>query len=838
VARGELPTGTVTLLFTDVAGSTRLLHDLGDDAYADALTEHRRLLRAAFRRNQGVEVDTQGDAFFVAFASADRAVAAAIEARASLEPTRIRVRAGIHTGTPLRTEEGYVGADVHRAARIAAAGHGGQILISASTRAHVSTDGLEFVDLGEHRLKDLAAPERIFQLGGGEFARLKSLFASNLPIPAMAFQGRAAELGTVVSALADPAVRLFTISGPGGIGKTRLALQAAAESSESFPGGLWWVALAPLRDPELALPALAEVVHVRDEEGVPLVRALAQRLTGSRTLVVLDNVEHLLPDIGEDVAALLQKADGLTVLATSRERLQLTAEHVFVLPAMSEADAELFFCERAATHAVAVERTAVLAELCERLDRLPLALQLAAARTRTFSIEQLLERLSQRLDLLRGERDLEPRQRTLRATLEWSHELLTPDEAALYRRLSVFRGGCVLAAVEDVCDADADVLEGLVDKSLIQRRDGGVEPRFWQLETIREFASERLGEAGETDELRGRHADWYRARADDADRWLRAGEPEEVAVDALEADIDNLREAVAFGLESGHVQLVREVTATLLLYWIDRGLFGEARSWLDRALALDDARDVIRRRLLSALARIAYLQGDHLTAVAASDEAGELAMELAGVTERFERIDAVADAALLNEDFAAAEALLGDALDAATESDNGVGMSATRLGLASLAMQDGRFERAADLLGENLTFVRGRGQTRCEGFTLAGFSRLALLREQAREASEYALTGAERATRISAHGLLIICLERFARGAAELGEGRRAALLLGAVDAAQAAMGIEASPEATAFRAETLSRARRELDEQQLESALAEGREYDLEAAYTLAAAN
>ena len=837
MARAKLPTGTVTLVFTDVDGSTKLLHELGDSAYADVLTEHRRLLRAAFDGNDGVEVDTQGDAFFVAFASADRALAAADEACASLEPTPVRVRVGIHTGTPLRTDEGYVGADVHRAARIAAAGHGGQILVSASTLAHVAADDFELADLGEHRLKDLAAPEHIFQLGAGDFAPLKSLFASNLPVPAMAFQGRAEELATVVGTLADPAVRLLTLTGPGGIGKTRLALQAAAESSESFPGGLWWVALAPMSEPGLALPALAEVVHVREEEGLPLVRALAQRFTGSRTLVVLDNVEHLLPGVGQDVATLLREADGLTVLATSRERLQLTAEHVFVLPEMSETDAELFFRERAAAQGAAIERSAALAELCERLDRLPLALQLAAARTRTFSVEQLLERLSQRLDLLRGERDLEPRQRTLRATLEWSHELLTPDEAALFRRLSVFRGGSTLAALEVVCDADADTLEGLVDKSLVQRREAA-EPRFWQLETIREFASERLGERGETDEIRRRHAAWFRARADDADRWLRAGEPEEVAVEALEADMGNLREAVAFGLESGDVQLVRGVTATLHLYWIDRGLLAEARAWLDRALALDAAEDVTRRRLLSALGTIAYVQGDHLTAVAASDEAGTLAMKLAGVTERYERLDAMADAALAKEDFRAAEELLGDAHQAATQSNNGVGMSATRLGLASLAMQDGRFERAADLLGENLTFVRGRGQTRCEGFTLAGFSRLALLREQAREASEYALTGAERATQISAKGLLIICLERFARGAAELGEGRRAALLLGAVDAVRTTMGMEASKEALAFRAETLERVRREFGQQELEAALAEGLGYDLDAAYRLATAD
>ena len=823
----------MTLLFTDVEGSTRLLHDLGDARYADALTEHRRLLRGSFDRHGGVEVDTQGDAFFVAFGSAGGAIAAASEARASLEATPIRIRVGIHTGTPLRTDEGYVGADVHRAARIAAAGHGGQVLVSSATVAGIEPSVAELVDLGEHRLKDLAAAERIFQLGEGDFPPLHSLSASNLPVPATPFQGRARELETVSGALADRASRLVTLTGPGGIGKTRLALQAAAESSDSFPDGLWWVGLAPLTDAALVLPAIAEVLHVREGEDVPLREALVERMTGRSLLVLLDNAEHLLPDLAAELAGLLAAAEGLTVLVTSRERLQLTAERVIVVDPLSREDGQSFFRARAAAHGVAIEESEELARLCERLDRLPLALQLAAARARTFSVEQLLDRLTGRLDLLRGELDLEPRQRTLRATMEWSHELLSADEAGLFRRLAVFSGGCTLEAAVAVCESDADVLEALADKSLVQLRVGA-EPRFWMLESIREFAMERLIETTETDDLQSRHAAWFHALAIDADTWLRAGEPEEVAVARLEADIDNLRAAVAFALESGDTQLVREVSAALFMYWVDRGSLTEARSWLERALTLDGARDLTRMRVLSSLATIAYMQGDHLAAVEASDAAGELAMELAGVGERFEELDTLADAALMREDWAVAEQLLEEALAEAEAANNGVGMSACRLGLADLAMNGNRLTRAEELLDENLPFVRSRGQTRCEGFTLLHLSRNAALQGAAAVASDHAVGGARRATQIKANRLLIACLERYAAVAPDVGAAREAALVLGATEAARAELDLAPAGNTVALRGDAVARARAELGDEALQAALFEGRSLGLSEALAL----
>jgi predicted ATPase len=582
--RAELPTGTVTFLFTDVEGSTKLLHSLGEHAYAEALADHRRLLRQACGRHGGVEVDTQGDAFFFAFGGAADALAAARESIAALEPGPIRVRIGVHTGTPLATDEGYVGVDVHRAARIAASGHGGQVLVSADTAAATGVD-VALVDLGEHRLKDLAAAERIFQLGDATFPSLSTLSASNLPVPATAFLGREQELAALVDLLADPDVQGISVVGPGGIGKTRLAVQAAAEASTGFSGGVWWVALAPLTDPGDAFVELARALGVREREGVTLDDALHARLEGRRALILLDNAEHLLPTVASVAAQLLGLSSELKVLVTTRERLQLSSEHVFAVPTLAAPDAVALFRERAAAAGIAVDATDEVEELCERLDRLPLALQLAAARLRTFSPAQLLDRLAGRLDLLRtGLRDLEPRQRTLRATLEWSHELLSAEEQRLFARLSVFAGSHTLEAAEVVCGADADVLEAIADKSLVQLRDGPTR-RFWMLESIHAFAAEQLNGA---DDLRRRHAAYFRELAEQMGDELRAGEPEEGPVSVLAAEIDNLRSSVEFGLETGDDDLVRTITSSLPMYWIVHGLYSEGRAWLDRALALGD----------------------------------------------------------------------------------------------------------------------------------------------------------------------------------------------------------------------------------------------------------
>jgi predicted ATPase/DNA-binding XRE family transcriptional regulator len=657
------------------------------------------------------------------------------------------------------------------------------------------------------------------------------VMADNFPVQPTPFVGREDDIAGVREALA--AARLVTLTGAGGIGKTRLALRAVAESSDAFPDGLWWVGLAPVSRPGEILGALAQALSLREEEGVDLERTLLARVRGRRMLIVLDNAEHLLPDVAVVVARLLAACEPLVVLATSRERLQLSAERVFAVPPLAAGDAAALLRERAAAAGVQVEPSPVLDRLCARLDRLPLALELAAARLRVFSPQQLLDRIGSRLDLLTGPRDAQPRHRTLRATIEWSHDLLTEPEQALFRRLAAFADGCTLDAAESVGQPEPGALDSLLDKSLLQRTDDLLEPRFWMLESIGGFAAERLALAGEAPALRARHAGYFRALANRMDAALRAGEPEEGPVAVLAADIGNLRAAVEFGLKTGDIQLVREITASLYMYWSVHGLYTEARQWLDRALALDDAQDRTRQRLLSALGSIAYAQGNHLEAVAASDEAASLAMELGGETERFGMLMQGASAAERKGDLEAAEPLFREALGVALAVGNGVGTSACRLNLAWLANRTGRHDEADELLAENLPFVRAKGQTRCEGYTLYGMANSAVARGRGGDCAEDALFGARRALQIGDKPLAAACLEMFAVAAAEGGDHHRAAAMLAACDAARREMGAEPDPDEQAIRGEALKL----LDQHGEAFALgtAQGRELDLPGALSLA---
>src|SRR5712692_11322533 len=453
----SLPSGTVTFLFTDVEGSTKLLHDLGAEEYSRVLAEHRRVLREAFEANQGVEVDTQGDAFFVAFPTAPGALGAAAEAIAGLAPGPIRVHMAIHTGTPHLSEDHYVGMDVHRAARIAACGHGGQVLVSASTAALLGTDGLR--DLGEHRLKDLSAPGRMYQLSDEDFPPLKSLYRTNLPIPATPFLGRLHELAEVSGLLKE--ARLLTLTGPGGTGKTRLGLQAAAEAAEGYPDGIFWVPLAPLRDPELVLVTAGQALGAKD--------GLAQHLADKSLLLLFDNFEHVV-EAAPRLSELLASCPNVHLLVTSRELLRVPGEQAYPVPPLEPEDGTELFVARARAALPSFVASDAVPELCARLENLPLALELAAARVRVLSPEQLVERLSQRLDLLKAGRGVDPRQQTLRATIEWSYELLNTEEQLLFARLAIFAGGCTLEAAEHVCEADVDTLQSLVDKSLVRVR--------------------------------------------------------------------------------------------------------------------------------------------------------------------------------------------------------------------------------------------------------------------------------------------------------------------------------------------------------------------------------
>src|SRR5439155_12049109 len=485
--RDDLPIGTVTFVFTDVEGSTRLLHELSAEPYAEALAEHRRIVRDLCAAQGGVEVDTQGDAFFFAFRSAPRAVAAAQAISDALLPGPIHLRIGLHTGAPLVTDEGYVGDDVHLAARVAASGHGGQILLSQSARELVQ--GLSLTDLGEHRLKDIEGAVSIYQLGEKAFPPLKTISDTNLPRPASSCVGRERELHEIVREL-QGGTRLLTLTGPGGSGKTRLAVEAATSLVPSYRAGVFWVGLGSLRDASLVLETIAQTLGARD--------GLEDHIDERELFLLLDNLEQVI-GAAPELSGLLRACPNLSLLCTSRELLRVQGEVEYQVPPLASAEAVTLFCERSR-----FEATAEIIELCDRLDDLPLAVELAAARTRALSPGQILERLSQRLDLLQGGRDADPRQETLRATIAWSHDLLSEEEQRLFRSLSVFAAGCTIEAAELVASADLDTLQSLSEKSLLRSAN----ERYWMLETIREYALERLEESPGAEALRDHHA-WY-----------------------------------------------------------------------------------------------------------------------------------------------------------------------------------------------------------------------------------------------------------------------------------------------------------------------------------------
>jgi predicted ATPase len=588
----------VTFLFTDIEGSTRLLDELGAERYTSALSDHRALLRDAFGRHGGIEVDTQGDAFFVAFPTAPGAAMAALEAQAALAATRVRVRIGLHTGAPLVTSEGYVGPDVHRAARVAAAGHGGQVLLTAATAAllgeHVA--GMDLRDLGMHRLKDLSSPEHIYQLGDAEFPPLRTLYQTNLPVPATPFLGRAAEIAGVVGLASRAEVRLVTLTGPGGTGKTRLAQQSAAELGDRYPGGVWWIPLASLRDPELVIGTASRIVGARN--------GLADHIGASEMLLVFDNFEQVV-EAATDLASVLRACPNLRALVTSREALHLEGEHEYPVPPLAPSDAAELFSARATAADPSFADDGSVAEICQRLDDLPLAIELAAARVKMLSPSQILARLERRLPLLTGgARDLPERQRTLRATIEWSYDLLTGEERQLFACMAVFRGGCTLDAAEAVTEASLDNLQSLVDKSLVRHRDD----RFAMLETIREYAAERLEAGAEAEQIRRRHADFFIGLARAAEPHLQSDEIE--WVERLAAEQDNLRAVLDLFEADADWQSVLELAGRLHRFWYLHSHFREARRRLESALAADPRPTPARAMALRAASVMALNLGD------------------------------------------------------------------------------------------------------------------------------------------------------------------------------------------------------------------------------------
>jgi len=769
---GAFPEGTVTFLFTDIQGSTRLLHELGPVGYADALAEHRRIVREAAAEHGGVEVDTQGDAFFIAFPTAEGAAAAARDAREGLEAGAVRVRMGLHTGVPTPTPEGYVGLDVHRGARIAALAHGDQILLSPTAAALLDAEPLR--DLGQHRLKDFEGAVRLYQLGEREFPPLRTPGSVELPAPPTRFLGREQELFDAVSLVYERDPRVLTVVGPGGTGKTRFAIELARLLGDDAEGGTVFVPLAPLRDAEFVLATVADRLGASSPDPA----AIAARVGERRTHVVCDNLEQLLPEVARPLADLVATVPALRLFVTSREALRVQGEAELDLPPLVRDEAVELFCERARAVRPDVTSTDAVAQLCERLDGLPLALELAAARTKLLAPEALLERLTDRLDALKGTRDAEERHMTLRATIAWSHDLLDEDEQELFAKLGVFRGGCTLETAEAVCDADLDTLASLLDKSLLRRRTGRLgEERYWMLETIREFALERLRESGREDDLRRRHAERMFAIARDAH--LGAGDTEGNIGLAL-AERDDLRAAMDWA-EANDATFGLELAVELMNFWN----VGGPQEGLERIQRLLGSAGVIsielRAKALRARAAAADLAGHDELAEQSSRESLALYTQL-GDDEGVAMLEhMLAVGAWRREDWDRMRELTEHAL--ALARDRFTFLEITGYWLSGqLALHDGDIEGAVDFTRRSAEMAHEAGWTWWESGQRHELLMLALRQGDLDGAEREGLVALEMEGRQENRLWALYTLAGLAQVALARGDLERAGLLWGAAD--------------------------------------------------------
>jgi predicted ATPase/class 3 adenylate cyclase len=746
-----LPTGTVTFLFTDIEGSTRLWEQ-DASAMRFALSRHDGILRSAVETNGGFVFKTIGDAICAAFSSAPEALGAALIAQRALHAEEwdeggvIRVRMALHTGAVEEQGGDYFGPALNRVSRLLAAGHGGQTLLSLATQELVRDalpDGARLEDLGERRLKDLFRPEHVFQVTvpdlPSEFPPLRTLenLRNNLPLQATPLIGREREVGEVCERLREEEIRLLTLTGPGGTGKTHLALQAAADVLEDFEDSVFFVPLAATTDPDLFYTEIAGALGLRESGDVPLEDLLKEYVGHRKLLLLLDNFEQILsavPLVGE----LLSAAPRLKVLATSRIPLGIYGEHDYAvtplsvpdtkrlppIEVLSQYEAVRLVIERAgaakAGFEITSENAPAVAEICVRLDGLPLAIELAA-RVRLLPPKVLLTRLANRLKLLTGgAKDLPARQRTLRGAIEWSHDLLEEGERTLFARLAVFSGGRTLEAIEAICDAEGDLpvdaLEGvssLLDKSLLLREETSEEEsRFVMLETIHEYAREKLHESGEAAELRGLHSEYFLAFAEEAEAELEG--PDQVSwMERLEADLDNFRAALSWLLEVGEAELALRIGGALRLFWRVRGHLSEGRRWLSEGLSGGDAAPAgVRARAMLVLGDLDVLQGDYPQGEENLEAGLALCREAGDRRGEAQALNILGFVASQRNDLERAEKLLEESLGLSRKAGVPVEISSALNALAVLATFRNDYARATVLQEEGLGMARAAGDVR------------------------------------------------------------------------------------------------------------------------------
>ena len=753
----ELPTGTVTLLFTDIEGSTKLLYELGD-GYATALDAHRRVIREAMAEWGGVEVGTEGDAFFYAFARASDAAGGAAAAQTALAAGRVRVRMGLHTGEPQVTKEGYVGLDVHTAARIAGCAHGGQVVLSRRTRELLAD--VAVTDLGDHRLKDIAEPLRLFQLGDGRFPPLRSLAPTTLPQPVSTFVGRERELGAAAEVLAS--ARVLTVTGPGGVGKTRFAIALGRAALGTYSDGVWWVPLVGVPDPAMVVTSIERAVGAAD---------LERWARGRRALLLLDNFEHVIA-AASALSAILAEAHDLSLLVTSRELLRIQGEREFSLEPMSETDGVALFCDRAGT-----QPTDAVRELCLRLEGLPLAIELAAARAGLLEPAQILGRLSERLDLFTGGRDVDPRHATLRATIEWSHDLLDAEEQALFARLGVFAGGATFDAAEAVVSARPDPMQSLLDKSLL-RRTGD---RLWLLDTIRAYAVEKLEASGDAGALRDRHARYYLEVAEAAGLWDWA--PGEERHDLALDELGNFRAALGWAAAGGDAEVGLRTAAALEGLWITTDP-GEGTRWFEALLPVSEAVSPgVRASALFTYGSTLHPQGDEVRAEQVYRESLACYRSVGDRGGAASVLVRLGHTAWYRGDSETALRLGREGLEDSREAGN-PRSEAQALGLiGELEFERGSHDLGLELLGESRDIAGACGFNWWQA--RMGLRRAKRLRELRRpeEAREEALAGLRRSVVIGDRRRVVQLLDLLALLAADEALTERAGRLRGAIEA-------------------------------------------------------
>ncbi len=818
----ELPTGTVTFVFTDVEGSTRLLHELGE-RYSDTLDAHSKIISSRVGAVGGLVVNTEGDSFFCVFSNAVDAVGAAVGIQRDFVDYpwpangEFRVRMGIHTGEGTLGARDYVGVDVHRAARISAAGHGGQVLVSAETFALVNrrlSDGVTMRDLGNHQLKDLPHAEHLFQvvISGLDdvFPALKSESGRphNLPTTLNTFVGRSGELLTISERLGDS--RLVTLVGPGGTGKTRLAVEVGVKALDRFLDGGWFVELASVSDSGGVQHSLAAALRLRERPGTALVDTISDHLAQKSVLIILDNCEHLLEACAELAGRLLVACPDVRILATSRQALGLSGEVVHKVPGLAVPNVEMSNEEVTASEAVelfvdrarerkedfslTVENSAAVALICRRLDGIPLAIELAAARVNVLGVGQIAERLDDRFRLLTGGNAVDlPHHRTLELAMDWSYDLLDADEAALFRWLSVFAGGCSLEAVESVCSTDAvpesavlDLLQSLIEKSLVVVDDHQGSARYRLLETVRVYAGEKLAGSGEKEAALHKHGVYYLRLVEEAEPALQGSgntSSQAEVLDRLELDHGNFRAAME-GLLDTEPDVVGRLAAALWRYWEIRGYLNEGSEWLEKALeAGEDLEPEVRAKALAGAGKLAWRRGAFEEAEPLFRQSLHLWRTLHDRAGEANALHGLARAALNLGNHEEAQSWGEQSLTIQTELKSQQGIATAINTLGEVARFNGDLQQAQDRYTESLDIYEGIGDTAAFITVKHNLGYTALGQGDIERAEARFLEAMTIARDLQDHLGIFSMLGGLAAVAAARGEVQRAATLLGAADA-------------------------------------------------------